>query len=428
MLWTAGSCGTSAVYKKNTETQTTRTRSCTLTDDAEEHQRLIVDQFTKQAVPFSQMSDHSPELILAAAGVRPTDTVLDVACGPGAIACAFAQVAHHVTGIDLTPAMIERAKALQQSLDLANLTWRIGHVLPLPFPDAAFSLIFTRYSFHHFLDPKAVLSEMVRGCSPGGQVVVADVFTSSPEQAKAFNRMEKLRDPSHVRALSLDELTGLLIEAGLHNVRRQFYKHEFGLEAVLKGSFPNPGDADRVRQLFEADLGVDRLGLAAHRRYGDIYFSYPIVILVGDKPPVTFGKPLEGVTYVERPAAYAIIPGKDGTVTAVRGASGRFFLPGGGSLPGELPNETLVREVREELARSVRLVRKIGQATQFFYAAYEACHYKMTAVFFLAEFPDEPNGQGEHELCWLPLAEAGSAFFHECHAWAANQGMEGPRG
>jgi hypothetical protein len=53
---------------------------------------------------------------------------------PRPIACAFAQVAPHVTGIDLIPAMIDQAKALQQSHGLANLTWRIGRVLPLPFP------------------------------------------------------------------------------------------------------------------------------------------------------------------------------------------------------------------------------------------------------------------------------------------------------
>jgi ubiquinone/menaquinone biosynthesis C-methylase UbiE/GrpB-like predicted nucleotidyltransferase (UPF0157 family) len=251
---------------------------------AEEHQRLIVDQFTKQAVPFSQMPDQSPKLILAAAEVGPSDTVLDVACGPGVLACAIAQIANHVTGIDLTPAMIDRAKAFQQAHDLANLTWRIGHVLPLPFPDTSFSLVFTRYSFHHFLDPKAVLAEMVRVCAPGGRVAVVDVFTSSAEQAEAFNRVEKLRDPSHVRALSLEELTGLLGEGGLQNVRRQFYKHEFGLEPVLKGSFPNPGDAERIRRLFEDDLGLDRLGLGVHRRDGNIHFAYPIVILVGYKP------------------------------------------------------------------------------------------------------------------------------------------------
>jgi ubiquinone/menaquinone biosynthesis C-methylase UbiE len=256
-------------------------------DKAEEQLRLIVDQFTKQAVPFSQMPDHSPELILAATGVGPTDTVLDLACGPGVLACAFAQVAHDVTGIDLTPAMIEKAKALQESHQLANMSWRIGGVLPLPCPDTSFSLVFTRYSFHHFLDPKAVLTEMVRVCSPGGRVVVVDVFTSSPEQAEAFNRMEKLRDPSHARALSLEELTGLFHESGLQNTRRHFYKHEFGLDQVLKGSFPNPGDEETIRRLFEDDLGLDRLGLGIQGGGDGIHFAYPIVILVGDKPSIS---------------------------------------------------------------------------------------------------------------------------------------------
>jgi ubiquinone/menaquinone biosynthesis C-methylase UbiE len=254
-----------------------------MTNKVEEHQRLIVDQFTKQAIPFSQMADQSAELILAASQVGPADSALDVACGPGMIASAIAQQAHHVTGIDLTPAMIERAKALQQSLGLTNLTWRIGNVLPLPFPDASFSLVFTRYSFHHFLDPLSVLSEMVRVCNSGGRVVVVDVFTSSPEQADAFNKMEKLRDPSHVRALSLEEMTGLFRDAGLQIVRRQFFKHEFGLETVLKGSFPDPGNADRIRQLFKDDLGVGGLGLNVQHKDDGIHFAYPIVVVVSQK-------------------------------------------------------------------------------------------------------------------------------------------------
>src|SRR5262245_4795218 len=247
----------------------------------DEHRRLILDQFTRQAVPFSEMRDHSPELITAATPGQPDETVLDVACGPGLLACEFAKVARHVTGIDLTPAMIERARILQQSNGLTNLTWQTGDVLPLPFSDAAFSLVFTRYSFHHFLDPKAVLAEMARVCSPRGRVVVVDVFTSTPEQSDAFNRMEKLRDPSHVRALSLVELRTLFREIGASNICAEFYKHSFELEQVLQGSFPHPGDADRVRQMFVEDLGVNRLGLGACPRDGQIHFAYPIVILEG---------------------------------------------------------------------------------------------------------------------------------------------------
>jgi len=135
------------------------------------HQAAILDQFTRQAVPFSQQPAHSQEafldLMLQMSGVGPADIVLDVACGPGLVACAFAARAQHVTGIDLTPAMIARAKQIQQERKLTNLTWQVGDVLPLPYPDASFSLVITRYTFHHFLDPRAVFAEMVRVCTRG---------------------------------------------------------------------------------------------------------------------------------------------------------------------------------------------------------------------------------------------------------------------
>ena len=44
-----------------------------MTNKAEEHQRLILEQFTKQAIPFSQMQNHSPELLLAASGAGPAE-------------------------------------------------------------------------------------------------------------------------------------------------------------------------------------------------------------------------------------------------------------------------------------------------------------------------------------------------------------------
>jgi 8-oxo-dGTP pyrophosphatase MutT (NUDIX family) len=136
---------------------------------------------------------------------------------------------------------------------------------------------------------------------------------------------------------------------------------------------------------------------------------------------ITFGIRREGVQYRQRRAVYAVVGGANGTVAAVKGPSGRFWLPGGGSLRNETAEETIVREVREELARSVRLIRKLGEVTQYFYAARAKHHYEMLAVFFAAEFPDQPSGQGEYELHWLPVAEAEEAFFHASHAWAVRQ-------
>lgn len=136
---------------------------------------------------------------------------------------------------------------------------------------------------------------------------------------------------------------------------------------------------------------------------------------------LTFGSPEPGVAYTERRAAYAVIATYEGTVAAVKGRD-KWFLPGGGSRPGEGPEDTVVREVREELAKDVRLVGKIGEATQYFYAATDGRHYKMRAVFFMAELMGETSGLAEHELSWLPVADVERAFFHQSHAWAARHG------
>jgi ubiquinone/menaquinone biosynthesis C-methylase UbiE len=208
--------------------------------------------------------------------------VLDVACGPGLVACAFAEHVAHVTGIDITPAMIEQATKRQHERHLQNVAWHIGTVLPLPFPDAQFSIVVTRYSFHHLLDPMAVLLEMVRVCRPGGKVMVVDAVLPA-EKAAAYNRMEKLRDPSHTQALSVEEMSHMVHASGLRHSRTARYTVEMELETQLAASFPNPGDDEKFRQLVTADIGRDDLGVGAHRVGRDIHFAYPILITVGEK-------------------------------------------------------------------------------------------------------------------------------------------------
>ena len=248
------------------------------------HNQTIVEQFSQQAVPFAKKRGHSDsmQMLIEMSGVSGDDQVLDVACGPGLVACAFAPHARQVTGIDITPAMIEQARALQGEKKLENLTWQVGDVLPLPFFGASFSVVLTRYSLHHFLHPEAVLAEMVRVCRTGGRVMVADVVLP-PEKADAYNHMERLRDPSHTHALTYPEMAELFGASGLTNIRTGHYKVEMELEKQLRASFPNPGDADRIRRLFEADLGVDDLGVGAHRQGIEIHFAYPILVVVGEK-------------------------------------------------------------------------------------------------------------------------------------------------
>jgi len=253
----------------------------------ETHRDDILDQFTRQAAGFSQ----APGIVDAAAlrllvkfsGANRDDTVLDVACGPGIVACAFAQVARHVTGIDITPAMLELARARQEELGLQNLTWHAGDVLPLPYRDAEFSLVVSRFAFHHFLDPGAVLREMIRVTRARGTVVVAD-SAPAPDKAAAFNIMEKLRDPSHVRAMPVDELRALMLDAGLPPPRVTDHRLEGEFEGLLARSFPRPEDVPELRRMFEAALVADTLDVAARRDGGTIRYKYPLAILVSHKP------------------------------------------------------------------------------------------------------------------------------------------------
>jgi ubiquinone/menaquinone biosynthesis C-methylase UbiE len=256
-----------------------------VTEMAASHNQIVVDQFGKQAACFSRLPGHeeATRLLIEVADLAADDEVLDVACGPGLVACAVAPNVRHVVGVDLTPAMIDQARALQLRQGLSNLDWHIGDVSNLPFASDWFSAVLTRYSLHHFVAPGRVLSEMARVAAPGGRVVVADLVLP-PEYGRAYDCMEKLRDPSHVRVLSNAEVGKLMSRVGLVDLRWAGYLFELELSTLLRASFPHPGDADRVREMFEQDVGLNQLGIGVHRSGGEIRFAYPIVVVAGRKP------------------------------------------------------------------------------------------------------------------------------------------------
>lgn len=249
-----------------------------------EHDARIIEQFSRQAIPFTELPGHldSIEMLLALGMVSEADLVLDVACGPGLVACEFAKIARHTTGIDLTEKMIEQARYRQKELGLTNLSWDIGTAFPLPYTSDSFSVVVTRYSFHHFMSPKAALQEMIRVCKPDGIIVIADAALPA-DKVDAYNHLEKLCDPSHTRALSHEEWERLLGDSGLRNLQRARYNVHMELEKQLAASFPNPGDDEKIRELLRNDVDTNALGMDAHWVGNEIHFCYPISIYAGRK-------------------------------------------------------------------------------------------------------------------------------------------------
>ena len=258
------------------------------TPHSKDHADKIVKRFTETAVSFGEVSAHTNEEslqhLIRAAQVSPEDTLLDVACGPGIVACAFAGHVKHVTGVDVTPAMIDQARARQKERGHTNMTWDSANLPPLPYADGSFSRVISRYAFHHFLEPEKVLQDMVRVCRPGGRVVVADVYSSEdPAKSMAYNHLEKLRDSSHTWIQPVTALSTMVQSAGLKDVKTTYYRIEVEMEEQLKASCTPPEEAESFRRLLAEDLGKDVMGTGAVRKGDQIHFYYPIVVLSGER-------------------------------------------------------------------------------------------------------------------------------------------------
>ena len=91
--------------------------------DSKEHNKNIVEQFSKQAGGYTSIASHSDALdkLIEISSASKIDTVLDIACGSGIVACEFAKHTHHVTGIDMTQGMLDEAKKLQSKQNIKNI-------------------------------------------------------------------------------------------------------------------------------------------------------------------------------------------------------------------------------------------------------------------------------------------------------------------
>ncbi|WP_207533256.1 class I SAM-dependent methyltransferase [Desertivirga arenae] len=241
------------------------------------HHQEIKEQFKKQAEGYSSLSAHKQHLdqLVRLACPLATDKVLDVACGSGIVATAFAECAAHVTGVDLTPEMLEQAYRLKKNKGLTNIEFVIGDVNLLPFEGGVFDIVVTRFSFHHMISTNQVLSEMIRVCKPGGTILVADV--AIPEDKRdQYDQMELLRDPSHVSALTPNEFRNLFATQGLSEIFEDHYLMEIDLEEQLNASSSEA--EEQLRLMITKDIGIDSLGIKATQQKDSVKIYYPIHI------------------------------------------------------------------------------------------------------------------------------------------------------
>jgi ubiquinone/menaquinone biosynthesis C-methylase UbiE len=244
------------------------------------HNDEVINQFSLQAESYNRLtgsmnSDRSAAL-RDLVSVSPDDLLLDVCCGPGLLTMDLAPYVRRATGVDLTPAMLDRARATQKAVGLVNVSWMQGDACRLPFEDGSFSLVVCSAAFHHLEHPKLALREMVRVCRSEGRIVVRDV-TPAPEHVAAYDRMEKMRDPSHIHALTADELLSLGVGLMVGEPRiRKSTAADLSLNAILATSFPETCTTEQIQALFVKDAisGQNSLGFSARMVDGEVRVSY----------------------------------------------------------------------------------------------------------------------------------------------------------
>ena len=125
--------------------------------------------------------------------LHPAERVLDLGSGAGTDSLVAAQMVGeqgYVTGIDMTPAMLARARAAAAELGVRNVEFVEGEAEQLPFPDESFDVVISNGVVDLIPDKDAVFSELHRVLVPGGRIQIADVTIQNPVSAEGRRNID----------------------------------------------------------------------------------------------------------------------------------------------------------------------------------------------------------------------------------------------
>jgi SAM-dependent methyltransferase len=104
------------------------------------------------------------------AGVAAGEQVLDVGTGTGVVAVTAARAGARVSGLDLSPALLEEAQRNAQIAGFERIAWTEGDAEHLPYPDASFDVVLSQFGHMFAPRPEVAIAEMRRVLRPGGRV------------------------------------------------------------------------------------------------------------------------------------------------------------------------------------------------------------------------------------------------------------------
>lgn len=212
-------------------------------------------QFGTNAAKYAASKTHAHgsdlQIIYSYVEPQPHMRVLDVATGAGHTAATIAPAVAHVTASDLAPEMIEQTRKQFAAKGLANVDAVVADVEGLDFADASFDVVTCRIAPHHFLDIEKAIAEIARVLKSGGVFVLEDSVSPQSKRLDRFvNSLEKLRDPTHIRAYTVREWRRMLLAAGFRVARSEIYRKTHKIEDWMSNAGCSEELKEAVRDMF----------------------------------------------------------------------------------------------------------------------------------------------------------------------------------
>ena len=180
--------------------------------------------------------------------------------------------------------MLQVGKDEADKKHLDNMIFIKGYAEELPFLENSFDIVFSRLAFHHFTNVDKAFSEMVRVLRPGGKLVLIDMEATQEELRATEDEIERLRDMSHIRNLSKEEIDNLFMENGLTIEKSEVKEIEQHLTRWLAlTKTPEDIQKDITKRMQEDLQGGVKTGFSPYYKNGEICFKHRWLLTLGYK-------------------------------------------------------------------------------------------------------------------------------------------------
>ena len=260
----------------------------TRSTESDQHRQRIEQAFTGQAAAFedprfNRVFSADAAWVFERLPRTTDDLVLDVAAGTGHAARQLAPSVRAVVAVDATAEMLRQGRAAAEREGRRNIVFLVGDATDLPFLDAGFDVVLCRFALHHFEWPETPVAEMRRCLRPGGRLVVADLVSDrDPATARIQNELERLRDQSHTRMLTADELLELVVSPGMEEPSIELRPMDRPLEPWLAQTGTSPAVGDEIRRRLTDELagGGPATGFAPRLVEGELWFTQTLAACI----------------------------------------------------------------------------------------------------------------------------------------------------